>query len=285
MAHLSGDPRAGPGLPRRRRHPPRDRRRDLRRAARRRHRRPAPLHQGRQLRPDLRHGRVRPRRSSSASSAPRRSSSSTSYFARYPGVADYMERTRERARGAGLRRDGVRPAAVAARHQGGAAGRGARAPSARRSTRRCRARPPTSSSSRCSAVQDWLDAARLSSRLILQVHDELVLEVPAAELATVQRELPGKMTGVAEPRRAARRRRRRRPQLGTGALTAGVAVNRARRCRASSRRPSRRASARAPASPARTESTRRAPAPARRGCTRTGAGRWRASRKSLPSSP
>ena len=30
------------------------------------------------------------------------------------------------------------------------------------------------------AVQDWLDAARLSSRLILQVHDELVLEVPAA---------------------------------------------------------------------------------------------------------
>ena len=32
---------------------------------------------------------------------------------------------------------------------------------------------------------------------MLQVHDELVLEVPEAELARVQRELPALMTGVA----------------------------------------------------------------------------------------
>ena len=39
------------------------------------------------------------------------------YFARYPGVADYMKRTREAARETGLRRNGVRPQAVAARDQ------------------------------------------------------------------------------------------------------------------------------------------------------------------------
>ena len=65
------------------------------------------------------------------------------YFARYPGVAEYMQRTRELARQHGLRRDGVRTQALAARHQGRRAGRGVRAPSARRSTRRCRERRRT----------------------------------------------------------------------------------------------------------------------------------------------
>ena len=32
----------------------------------------------------------------------------------------------------------------------------------------------------------------------MQVHDELVLEVPDGELETVRRELPGLMSGVAE---------------------------------------------------------------------------------------
>jgi len=36
-------------------------------------------------------------------------------------------------------------------------------------------------------VQAWLDRERLSSRLILQVHDELVFEVPEEE---VERTLP-----------------------------------------------------------------------------------------------
>jgi DNA polymerase-1 len=47
------------------------------------------------------------------------------------------------------------------------------------------------------AVQGWLDRERLATRLVLQVHDELVLEVPAAEVARVQRELPGLMNSVA----------------------------------------------------------------------------------------
>jgi DNA polymerase-1 len=48
------------------------------------------------------------------------------------------------------------------------------------------------------AVQRWLDRQALSSVLIMQVHDELVLEVPDAELARVKAELPKFMSGVAE---------------------------------------------------------------------------------------
>ena len=49
-------------------------------------------------------------------------------------------------------------------------------------------------------VQAWLDRERLSSRLILQVHDELVFEVPDAETAQLVEELPRLMTGVASLR-------------------------------------------------------------------------------------
>jgi DNA polymerase-1 len=48
------------------------------------------------------------------------------------------------------------------------------------------------------AVQVWLDRVRLSAKLIMQVHDELVLEVPQAELARVREGLHRLMTGVAE---------------------------------------------------------------------------------------
>ena len=46
----------------------------------------------------------------------------------------------------------------------------------------------------------WLDQAGLQTRLLMQVHDELILEVPQAELARVQAGLPGLMTGVASLR-------------------------------------------------------------------------------------
>ena len=48
------------------------------------------------------------------------------------------------------------------------------------------------------AVSAWLASAGLKSKLILQVHDELVLEVPQAELETVRAELPKLMGGVAQ---------------------------------------------------------------------------------------
>ncbi|MEO8839442.1 MAG: DNA polymerase, partial [Herbaspirillum sp.] len=39
---------------------------------------------------------------------------------------------------------------------------------------------------------------KLQSLMVMQVHDELVLEVPQAELELVQRELPRLMAGVAK---------------------------------------------------------------------------------------
>jgi len=120
-----------------------------------------------------------------------------SYFTRYPGVARYMQETREQARARGYvetvfgrrlwlseiraansgRRQGAERAAINAPMQGTAA---------------------DLIKLSMIAVQGWLDLEQLSSRLIMQVHDELVLEVPQAELALVREQLPRLMTGVAE---------------------------------------------------------------------------------------
>jgi DNA polymerase I len=48
------------------------------------------------------------------------------------------------------------------------------------------------------AVQDWLGTSKLSTKLVMQVHDELVLEVPTSELETVKAHVPGLMTNVAK---------------------------------------------------------------------------------------
>ncbi len=119
------------------------------------------------------------------------------YFARYPGVARYMEETRAIARDKGYvetvfgrrlwlpeirssnagRRQGAERAAINAPMQGTAADLIKRA---------------------MLAVQDWLDAQGLKTLLVLQVHDELVLEVPDEELAIVDTALPKLMGGVAQ---------------------------------------------------------------------------------------
>ena len=48
------------------------------------------------------------------------------------------------------------------------------------------------------AVQAALDAQGKASKIIMQVHDELVLEVPEAELDWVRTEVPAQMASVAE---------------------------------------------------------------------------------------
>lgn len=119
------------------------------------------------------------------------------YFARYPGVAQYMEEARQMARDKGyvetafgrrlwfpeirssqaMRRQGAERAAINAPMQGTAADLIKLA---------------------MVAVQDWLDKSALQSKLVLQVHDELLLEVPDGELMDVRTHLPRLMGQVAE---------------------------------------------------------------------------------------
>jgi DNA polymerase-1 len=47
------------------------------------------------------------------------------------------------------------------------------------------------------AVQKWLDDAKLKAMLIMQVHDELVLEVPDAEIPSVKAQLVELMQSIA----------------------------------------------------------------------------------------
>jgi len=119
------------------------------------------------------------------------------YFMRYPGVAEYMEQTRERAKrqgyvetvfgrrlwlpeingGNGPRRQAAERAAINAPMQGTAA---------------------DLIKLSMIAVQGWLERSGKRSKMIMQVHDELVLEVPAAEFDEVKLELPALMCAVAE---------------------------------------------------------------------------------------
>jgi DNA polymerase-1 len=119
------------------------------------------------------------------------------YFARYPGVKHYMDSTREQAKAQGfvetwfgrrlwlpeingangMRRQAAERAAINAPMQGTAADLIKLA---------------------MIAVQDWLEKEKLQTKLIMQVHDELVLEVPNAELSRVKEMVRELMCNVAE---------------------------------------------------------------------------------------
>ena len=118
------------------------------------------------------------------------------YFARYPGAKRYMDETRARARelgyvetvfgrrlwlpelksGAPVRRQAAERAAINAPMQGTAADLIKLA---------------------MISVQDFLEKERLKAMLIMQVHDELVFEVPDNEVVTMKTSIPELMQSVA----------------------------------------------------------------------------------------
>jgi DNA polymerase-1 len=119
------------------------------------------------------------------------------YFARYPGVLEYMERTRAQAAEQGFvetifgrrlylpdinaknqaLRKGAERMAINAPMQGTAADIIKRA---------------------MVAVNGWLDSSGLDARVILQVHDELVLEVREDLIDQISQEIRVHMSGAAE---------------------------------------------------------------------------------------
>jgi len=119
------------------------------------------------------------------------------YFARYPGVQNYMNNIRYTAAENGfvetffgrrlylpeinsrngMRRQAAERTAINAPMQGTAADIIKRA---------------------MISVDDWLQSSELQSRMIMQVHDELVLEVPESELEVVKQGLIERMESAAE---------------------------------------------------------------------------------------
>lgn len=119
------------------------------------------------------------------------------YFSRYPGVHEYMEKTKEQAfqhgfvetlfgrrlylpglkSSNGTERAGALRAAINAPMQGTASDLIKRA---------------------MIAVQDWLEQQNMQSKLIMQVHDELVLQVTESEISDVIHQLPELMSAVAK---------------------------------------------------------------------------------------
>jgi DNA polymerase-1 len=121
----------------------------------------------------------------------------TRYFERYPGVKDYMDRTRQEAKERGYvqtvfgrrlylpeinspngpRKAGAERAAINAPMQGTAA---------------------DLIKLSMVKVQQVLDAEQRATKMIMQVHDELVFEVPANEVDWLRAEVPRLMAGVAD---------------------------------------------------------------------------------------
>lgn len=118
------------------------------------------------------------------------------YFARYPGVKAYMEKTRALAHEQGFVQTAFGRRLWLPDIQS------SRAP-VRAAAERAAINAPMQGTAAdlikkaMIAVQAWIEERGLKSKLVLQVHDELVLEVPEAELEEVKEALPKLMQNVA----------------------------------------------------------------------------------------
>lgn len=119
------------------------------------------------------------------------------YFARYPGVAVYMEQTKRMARELGY------VETVFGRRLWLPDLRGAKGPRQAAAERAAINAPMQGTAAdlikmAMVAVQAWLDAQGLKTLMVMQVHDELVFEVPMDEVDILREHLPGLMCNVAE---------------------------------------------------------------------------------------
>jgi DNA polymerase-1 len=130
------------------------------------------------------------------------------YFQRYPGVAQYMADTRTKAKHGFV--ETVFGRRLWLPEINGANGR------AVRGAERAAINAPMQGTAAdliklaMIAVQNWLESAQLQTRMIMQVHDELVLEVPDAELELVRTPPAGTDGECCKTGRAADRRNRYR---------------------------------------------------------------------------
>lgn len=117
------------------------------------------------------------------------------YFSRYPGVAAYMEQTRQQAHEQGY------VETVFGRRIWLPELRGAKGPRQKAAERAAINAPVQGTAAdlikmAMVAAQEWLVAQKLDTLMVMQVHDELVFDVPAAEVETVVQNLPGLMCQV-----------------------------------------------------------------------------------------
>ena len=117
------------------------------------------------------------------------------YFARYPGVAEYMARTRERAHEAGyvetLKGRRLYLPEINARNR-------QRQQAAERTAINAPMQGTAADIIKMAmlSVDDWLTHSRIDARLIMQVHDELVFEVEAGAVEELSETVVQLMSGV-----------------------------------------------------------------------------------------
>ena len=119
------------------------------------------------------------------------------YFSRYPGVANYMDRSKSQAKELGyvetvFGRRLTLPEIHASNHQ------------MRQAAERAAINAPMQGTAAdlikiaMISVNHWLRDERLKTNIIMQVHDELILEVPKEELELILRDVPQRMASIAQ---------------------------------------------------------------------------------------